>query len=84
MSRCPALDAPTRLEVRAEQRRHLAEFAGPTLIVTHDPHIGLMIAGHNGVDRDTNWPYSTAELAVRRPPAGSADCTPCSAIWWHH
>jgi molybdate transport system ATP-binding protein len=32
-----ALDARTRLEVRAELRRHLADFAGPTLIVTHDP-----------------------------------------------
>ncbi|MEO6700706.1 MAG: ABC transporter ATP-binding protein [Jatrophihabitantaceae bacterium] len=32
-----ALDARTRLEVRAELRRHLVAFAGPTLIVTHDP-----------------------------------------------
>jgi molybdate transport system ATP-binding protein len=32
-----ALDARTRLEVRAELRRHLAEFTGPTLLVTHDP-----------------------------------------------
>jgi molybdate transport system ATP-binding protein len=32
-----ALDAKTKLEVRAELRRHLAAFDGPTLIVTHDP-----------------------------------------------
>jgi molybdate transport system ATP-binding protein len=32
-----ALDARTRLEVRAELRRHLADFPGPTLLVTHDP-----------------------------------------------
>lgn len=32
-----ALDARTRLEVRAELRHHLSAFAGPTLIVTHDP-----------------------------------------------
>ncbi len=32
-----ALDARTRLEVRAELRRHLTDFAGPTLLVTHDP-----------------------------------------------
>jgi molybdate transport system ATP-binding protein len=32
-----ALDARTKLEVRAELRRHLAAFDGPTLIVTHDP-----------------------------------------------
>ncbi|MDT4979010.1 MAG: molybdate transport system ATP-binding protein [Pseudonocardiales bacterium] len=32
-----ALDARTKLEVRAELRRHLADFPGPTLLVTHDP-----------------------------------------------
>ena len=32
-----ALDVQTRAEVQAELRRHLAAFAGPTLIVTHDP-----------------------------------------------
>ncbi len=32
-----ALDARTKIEVRAELRRHLAGFDGPTLLVTHDP-----------------------------------------------
>ncbi|PRY40205.1 molybdate transport system ATP-binding protein [Geodermatophilus tzadiensis] len=32
-----ALDARTRLAVRAELRRHLAEFGGSTVLVTHDP-----------------------------------------------
>ena len=32
-----ALDARTRLEVRTELRRHLADFPGPVLMVTHDP-----------------------------------------------
>ena len=32
-----ALDARTRLLVRAELRRHLAEFAGVTVVITHDP-----------------------------------------------
>jgi molybdate transport system ATP-binding protein len=32
-----ALDARTRLLVRGELRRHLAEFGGATLVVTHDP-----------------------------------------------
>jgi molybdate transport system ATP-binding protein len=32
-----ALDAQTRLHVRAELRRHLRDFDGPTLLVTHDP-----------------------------------------------
>jgi molybdate transport system ATP-binding protein len=32
-----ALDARTRLEVRTELRRHLEDFPGPVLLVTHDP-----------------------------------------------
>jgi molybdate transport system ATP-binding protein len=32
-----ALDAGTRAEVRRELRRHLAEFAGVRIMVTHDP-----------------------------------------------
>ena len=32
-----ALDVRTRLLVRGELRRHLAEFGGATLVVTHDP-----------------------------------------------
>jgi molybdate transport system ATP-binding protein len=32
-----ALDARTRLTVRAELRRHLAEYRGSTVLVTHDP-----------------------------------------------
>ena len=32
-----ALDAETRLQVRTELSKHLAEFAGPALVITHDP-----------------------------------------------
>ena len=32
-----ALDAETRAQVRTELSRHLAEFPGPTLVITHDP-----------------------------------------------
>jgi molybdate transport system ATP-binding protein len=32
-----ALDAQTRLQVRGELRRHLREFGGAALVVTHDP-----------------------------------------------
>jgi molybdate transport system ATP-binding protein len=39
-----ALDAKTRLLVRAEVRRHLADFAGPTLLVTHDPVDAAVLA----------------------------------------
>jgi molybdate transport system ATP-binding protein len=39
-----ALDARTRLDVRDELRRHLAAFAGPVVLVTHDPLEALVLA----------------------------------------
>lgn len=39
-----ALDARTRLAVRAELRRHLVDFPGPTLLVTHDPLEAMVMA----------------------------------------
>jgi molybdate transport system ATP-binding protein len=39
-----ALDARTRLAVRAELRRHLADFAGSTVLVTHDPVDAMALA----------------------------------------
>ncbi|MBO0835454.1 MAG: ABC transporter ATP-binding protein [Actinobacteria bacterium] len=39
-----ALDAGTRMDVRAELKRHLADFAGPSLLVTHDPLEALVLA----------------------------------------
>lgn len=39
-----ALDAGTRIEVRRDLRRHLAGFAGPTVLVTHDPVDALTLA----------------------------------------
>jgi molybdate transport system ATP-binding protein len=39
-----ALDAGTSLDVQAELRRHLADFAGPCLLVTHDPLEALVLA----------------------------------------
>ena len=39
-----ALDARTRLTVRAELRRHLAEFGGSTELVTHDPVDAMALA----------------------------------------
>lgn len=47
-----ALDAGTRVEVRRELRRHLADFAGPTLLVTHDPVDVLALADHVGILED--------------------------------
>jgi molybdate transport system ATP-binding protein len=39
-----ALDAGTRAQVRSELRRHLREFDGCTLIVTHDPLDAMVLA----------------------------------------
>jgi molybdate transport system ATP-binding protein len=39
-----ALDVQTRAEVQGELRNHLREFAGPTLLVTHDPIEALLLA----------------------------------------
>ena len=39
-----ALDVQTRAEVQGELREHLRRFAGPTVIVTHDPIEALLLA----------------------------------------
>ncbi|MDQ2751091.1 MAG: ABC transporter ATP-binding protein [Actinomycetota bacterium] len=39
-----ALDIQTRAEVQGELREHLSGFAGPTLLVTHDPIEALLLA----------------------------------------
>ena len=39
-----ALDAHTRLDIRARLRRHLAEFDGATVLVTHDPLDAMALA----------------------------------------
>ncbi len=39
-----ALDAHTRLEIRSGLRRHLADFGGATVLVTHDPLDAMVLA----------------------------------------
>ncbi|WP_320779928.1 ABC transporter ATP-binding protein [Streptomyces sp. CRN 30] len=41
-----ALDARTRLDVRAQLRRHLAEFEAVAVLVTHDPLDAMVLADH--------------------------------------
>ncbi|GAB3435557.1 ABC transporter ATP-binding protein [Actinophytocola sediminis] len=41
-----ALDASTRMHIRAELGRHLAAYAGHTLLVTHDPLDAMVLADH--------------------------------------
>jgi molybdate transport system ATP-binding protein len=38
-----ALDAATRMDVQAQLKQHLADFAGPSLLVTHDPLEALVL-----------------------------------------
>ncbi len=39
-----ALDAHTRLDIRTQLRRHLSDFDGATLLVTHDPLDAMILA----------------------------------------
>src|ERR1700730_303637 len=57
-----ALDAGTRLDVQAELRRHLADFPGPCLLVTHDPLEALVLA-------DQPREFSHGRIAQEGPPA---------------
>jgi molybdate transport system ATP-binding protein len=64
-----ALDARTRLEIRAELRRHLSEFAGPTLIVTHDPLEAMVMADRLLVLEDGQIVQHGTPAEVARRPA---------------
>ncbi|MDQ1733046.1 MAG: molybdate transport system ATP-binding protein [Pseudonocardiales bacterium] len=64
-----ALDARTRLEIRAELRRHLSEFAGPTLIVTHDPLEAMVMADRLLVLEDGLIVQQGTPAEVARRPA---------------
>ncbi|MFI9612004.1 ABC transporter ATP-binding protein [Streptomyces sp. NPDC052023] len=41
-----ALDARTRLDIRAQLRRHLADFEAVAVLVTHDPLDAMVLADH--------------------------------------
>jgi molybdate transport system ATP-binding protein len=64
-----ALDARTRLEVRAELRRHLADFPGPTLLVTHDPLEAMVMTDRLLVIEDGRIVQEGSPAAVARRPA---------------
>ncbi len=63
-----ALDARTRLTVRAELRRHLAEFAGSTVLVTHDPVDAMALADRVVVVEDGAVVQTGAPADVSRHP----------------
>ena len=64
-----ALDARTRLEVRAELRRHLADFPGPTLLVTHDPLEAMVMTDRLLVIEDGRIVQEGSPVQVARRPA---------------
>jgi len=64
-----ALDARTRLDVQAELRQHLADFAGPCLLVTHDPLEALVLADRLLVLEDGRIVQDGTPARVARQPA---------------
>ena len=63
-----ALDARTRLTVRAELRRHLAEFGGSTVLVTHDPVDAMALADRVLVVEDGRVVQAGTPAEVNRRP----------------
>ena len=64
-----ALDARTRLEVRTELRRHLADFPGPVLMVTHDPLEAMVMTDRLLVIEDGLVVQQGTPAEVARRPA---------------
>jgi len=63
-----ALDARTRLTVRAELRRHLADYAGSAVLVTHDPIDAMALADRVLVVEDGRVVQSGPPDEVARRP----------------
>ncbi len=63
-----ALDARTRLAVRAELRRHLADFPGSTVLVTHDPVDAMALADRVLVVEDGVVVQAGTPAGVARHP----------------
>ena len=64
-----ALDAGTRIDVRADLRAHLRQFAGPTLLVTHDPLDALVLADRIVVLEHGSVTQEGHALEIARRPA---------------
>ncbi|MER5636836.1 ABC transporter ATP-binding protein [Kitasatospora sp. NPDC002227] len=63
-----ALDARTRLEVRAQLRRHLAEFEAVAVLVTHDPLDAMVLADRLVVIEDGTEVQSGTPGEIARHP----------------
>ena len=64
-----ALDAGTRLDVQTELKRHLADFTGPCLLVTHDPIEALVLADQLVVLEDGRVVQEGTPAQIARQPA---------------
>ena len=63
-----ALDAATRLEVRSDLARHLHEFGGSALMVTHDPLDAMVVADRIVVIEDGRVVQDGSPAEVARAP----------------
>ena len=63
-----ALDARTRLEIRTELRRHLEDFGGPVLLVTHDPLEAMVMTDRLLVIEDGRVVQQGTPAQVARRP----------------
>jgi len=63
-----ALDASTRMTVRSDLRRHLTEFAGCTVLVTHDPLDAMVLCDALVVVEDGRIVQQGAPGEVARAP----------------
>ena len=63
-----ALDAASRLEMRAELRRHLGAFDGSAVVVTHDPLDAMVLADRLVVVEDGRVVQTGAPPEVAREP----------------
>ncbi|MET9879597.1 ABC transporter ATP-binding protein [Actinacidiphila glaucinigra] len=63
-----ALDARTRLEVRSQLRRHLAEFEAVAILVTHDPLDAMVLADRLVVIEDGHIVQEGTPADIARRP----------------
>lgn len=63
-----ALDARTRLEVRAQLRRHLADFEAVAVLVTHDPLDAMVLADRLVVVEDGHIVQEGSPSHIARHP----------------
>ena len=66
-----ALDVTTRVELRRELVRHLQEFPGPRLVITHDPTEAFLLADEVHIIEDGTVTQSGAPDEIRLRPRTS-------------